>query len=141
MSDPIRIYYFSTQFNRWLFFPCSQFKFFASIRCIASDVPRCSKGDSECMIKSANIVLQTYGKSMALFIVYFFEIQCDCIANFILKRYSKNIDGCVMLLKVVTEVLICCHWIRYQYHAFISNKAKRVPWASYWLTQTTLSAD
>lgn len=28
---------------------------------VATDVPRCRKGDSECMIKSANKVLQAYG--------------------------------------------------------------------------------
>lgn len=32
--------------------------------CVATDVPRCRKGDSECMIKSANKVLQAYAEGI-----------------------------------------------------------------------------
>lgn len=32
----------------------------------ATDVPRCKKGDSDCMVKSANIIMKAYSQGMLI---------------------------------------------------------------------------
>lgn len=37
---------------------------------LASDVPKCKKGDAECIVKSANIMLGAYAKGQFIFFYY-----------------------------------------------------------------------
>lgn len=110
-------------FNAKILFP--QFVIDLLIVFAAADIPKCKKGDSECIIKSSNLVMKSYGKGKFPFqnrltrFRFHFEWWI-----FIHKKKNSFV---ITTAKEAIVTLICFHWIRWIFRSFISNKVKKVP--------------